>query len=50
MKTKDYRSKGEILSLMFDPLYEDFDSHGAELVLLNLEENQKGVYNRKREE
>lgn len=36
MKSKDYRSKAEILSLIFDPLYEDFDSHGAESVLLNL--------------
>lgn len=36
MKSKDYRSKAEILSLMFDPLYEDFDSNGAESVLINL--------------
>lgn len=36
MKSKDYRSKGEILSLMFDPLYEDFDTHSAESILLNL--------------
>lgn len=36
MKSKDYRSKAEILSLMFDPIYEDFDSYGAESVLFNL--------------
>lgn len=36
MKSKDYLSRGEIISLMFDPLYEDFDSHDAESVLLNL--------------
>jgi hypothetical protein len=36
MKSKDYSSKAEILSLMFDPVYEDFDPHGAEEVLINL--------------
>lgn len=36
MKSKDYKSKAELLSLMFDPVYEDFDQNGAENVLIKL--------------
>lgn len=36
MKSKDYLSKSEILSLMFDTIYKDFDSNSADLVVLNL--------------